>query len=142
MNLNLIPNIEPHQKYIDYFAETANTPATSADYILIQGQIPIQEELKKEPKAKPGTVQLIDPRPEVLADRAQEELKSRGKRATPAPAKGPPTLPDPTSDEEDKGEAPVSYYKPEKKRQRKSSKKGGKSSAPSYVFNDIFSGRR
>ena len=142
MNLNLIPNIESHQKYIQYFAQTANSPASSDDYILIEGEVPIQEPLKRTPKRSPGTVQLIDPRPEQLTARAKEELRRKGKRATPAPHTGVPDAPDEGSDEE-KGDSSVTYDQPATKRKRKAGSKTKKSlSAASYVFKDIFSGRR
>ena len=134
MNLNLIPNIESYQKYIDYFEQTANTPASASDYILIGGDIPIQEKLTKHQKPAPETVQLIDPPPEVQTERAKEELKRGKKRASTVPHQGAPAS---SADHQQHSDPPrTTYDKPKKQRCGKVTKKN------SLVFSDIFSKRR
>ena len=127
LNLNLIPNIEPYDKYINYFKDTADTPATSDDYIYIPGTIPTQEEVKKDPPKKAsGAIQLISPRPEVIAKRQEEELKRKKETIPKIPTdkskSGPPAATREEGPEEATIDLPPAAPKKGRKRKKTSSK--------------------
>jgi hypothetical protein len=73
MDVNLVPNIEPAQKFVDYFVRSVGKPfVPSSEYISVEGGIVVVD---PQPKVQPGAkVELISS-PEATRQQAEEILK-------------------------------------------------------------------
>ena len=74
MNINLIPNIEPVDKFVDYFMHSVGQPfSVSETHISVDGGIPTLDALPKKPPKLP--IVLIT-EPEAAARQAESMMKN------------------------------------------------------------------